>query len=102
MEVLCREGLATHPDPESCASACEGTGEALTGAGASRVLSREITITSGCLRSRTRRGATSSVPLNREVHSDPTRSETPSAHRSIPRGRREIPWLTMVDVRSVP
>lgn len=36
------EGVATHDDPESCAVACKGEGEALTGAGAGRVLSREI------------------------------------------------------------
>ena len=97
MEVLCREGLATHPDPESCAGVRKDMGEALTGADVSRVLSRESTITSGCLRSWIKRGATSNVPLKREVHSDPARSETPCAHRSTPFGRREIPWLTMVD-----
>jgi len=78
VKVRYREGLAIHPDPESCAGARKGTGEALTGADASRVLSREIDPnTSGCLRYEDRRGATSSVPLNREVHSDPARSVDP-------------------------
>ena len=36
------KGLATHPDPESCAGRREATGEALTGARAGRVLSSEI------------------------------------------------------------
>ena len=36
------EGLATHDDPESCGGAREGVAEALTGAHAGRVLSREI------------------------------------------------------------
>ena len=32
------EGLATHPDPESCAGARKGAGEALTGAHAGRAI----------------------------------------------------------------
>lgn len=36
------EEVATHDDPESCVSAREGSGEALTGARAGRVLCREI------------------------------------------------------------
>ena len=35
------EGLATHTDPESCVGGREGVGEALTGAHAGWVLSRE-------------------------------------------------------------
>ena len=35
------EGLAPHDDPESCVEVREGTGEALTGARAGRVLSPE-------------------------------------------------------------
>ena len=101
MEVRYREGLATHSDLESCAGVCEGTGEALTGVDVSRVLSREIDPnTSGCLRYEARRGATSDVPLKREVHLDPARSETPSVHLSTSYGRREIPWLTMKVVRT--
>ena len=37
------EGLATHTGPESCGAACEGGVEALTGARAGWVLSRETT-----------------------------------------------------------
>lgn len=36
------EGIANHDDPESCVVARKGEGEALTGARAGRVLSREI------------------------------------------------------------
>jgi hypothetical protein len=36
------EGVASHAGPESCAGVREGVGEALTGGGAGRVLSREI------------------------------------------------------------
>jgi hypothetical protein len=35
------EGVATHTDPESCGVACKGRVEALTGARAGRVCSRE-------------------------------------------------------------
>jgi hypothetical protein len=98
-----REGLAIHPDPESCAGVRKEMGVAVTGVDVSRVLSREISSnTPGCLRSQGRRGATSGVPLDREVRSDPARSETPCAHRSTPRGRREIPWLATVVLWSAP
>jgi RNA-directed DNA polymerase len=36
------EGVASHDDPESCVGSREAAGEALTGARAGRVLSREI------------------------------------------------------------
>ena len=42
MEVRYREGLATHPVLESCVGVRKDLGEALTGADASRVLSRAI------------------------------------------------------------
>jgi hypothetical protein len=38
------EGLAPHDGPESCAGTREGTGEALTGGSAGRVLNREINL----------------------------------------------------------
>ena len=43
MKEFYGEGLATHTDPESCVCVREGVGEALTGAPAGWVLSREIT-----------------------------------------------------------
>ena len=42
MRTLCIEDLASHDGPESCAVACEGGGEALTGVRAGSVLSRVI------------------------------------------------------------
>jgi len=42
MEVSHVEDLANRSDPESCACGREGMGEALTGGGTGRVLSREI------------------------------------------------------------
>ncbi len=41
MKELYRKGVATHPDPESCAGVREDAGEALTGEGAGKVSSRE-------------------------------------------------------------
>ena len=41
------EGLATHTGPESCVGGPQGRVEALTGARAGRVLSREMNLTSG-------------------------------------------------------
>ena len=42
MKELYIEGIASHDDPESCVGVREGDGEALTGARAGQVLSREI------------------------------------------------------------
>jgi len=66
MRVLYGEGLASHTGPESCAGAREGVGEALTGEGVGRVLSREIT-SPGCRRCTTKRKATSTVSIVREA-----------------------------------
>ncbi len=71
-----REGVATHSDPESCGRTREDTVEALTGAGAGRVSSREITEFGGAdavlVRGRQHLGMRS-----RECPADPPRSETP-------------------------
>ena len=94
MEVSYGEGLASHTGPESCAVDREVGGEALTGEGAGRVLSREISgyqlrgadvLDTGGRPHRSRR--------NRETQSDPARSETPSTHGSASHGNREIPRL---------
>lgn len=58
------EGLATHDDPESCVRVRKGTSEALTGACAGWLLSREIT-TLGCRRRASRRKAISPAALVR-------------------------------------
>ena len=83
------EGLATRSDPESCACIREGMGEALTGAHAGRVLSREITFVLG---------ADVVQSCGRQhVHGryrgdmcDPARSKTPSTYGTFLRGNREI------------
>jgi len=52
------EGVAIHSDPESCVVARKDDGEALTGARAGQVSSRETDLTSGCRRPYGRRKAT--------------------------------------------
>lgn len=90
------EGLATHDDPESCAGAREGVGEALTGARAGTVLSREI------------RHSGAPTPLSEaEGHTDPgrhgepwigpARSETRRTHGSLLRENRESPVSPAAD-----
>ena len=61
------EGPASHGDPESCVRAREGSGEALTGAHASGVLSREIRHTQGA---DAVVGSARGVPGNRDPYRD--------------------------------
>jgi len=42
MQESYREGIASHPDPESCGGVREGAAEASIGVNAGKVLSREI------------------------------------------------------------
>src|SRR5258708_8852665 len=97
VKVRYGEGSASHAGPESCVAAREGRGEALTGEGAGRVSSREITCPPaqvggppGCRRDRRTRKAT---PARRhgETCPDPARSETLRTHRNILHGSREAP-----------
>jgi hypothetical protein len=83
------KGLANHNDPESCGGARKSDGEALTGEGAGRVLSRE--------RYRTRdadavRTGGRQQPAGRigEERWYPARSKTPGMHGSNLRENREI------------
>ena len=90
------EGPATHDDPESCATAREGGGEALTGARTGAVLSREI------------RHSGAPTPLSEaEGHTDrgrkckppdgPARSETRDTCGTSLRENREIPCSPVAD-----
>jgi hypothetical protein len=91
MEVSYGEGVATHTGPESCAVDREVAGEALTGVRAGRVLSRE---NGGQLRGADAvdtGGRPHRARRQRETHTDPARSETPSTHGNTSHGNREIP-----------
>src|SRR5271166_6825043 len=84
------EGLATHTAPESCGAACEGGVEALTGARAGRVLSRERVFlwdadaVGGC-------GRHHQAHRYRERRLGPARSETPCTYGNTSHENREIP-----------
>lgn len=88
MEESHVEGVANHDDPESCTDGREDVGEALTGAGAGRVLSREMhfrdadAVIRGGRQHRLRR--------HRETQSSPARSETPCTYGTYLRENREI------------
>lgn len=84
------EGLATHADPESCGAVCKDRVEALTGARAGRVLSRERN-TLWDADAVGERGRLHQAYRYREIRLGPTRSETPCTHGYTSRGNREVP-----------
>ena len=83
------EGLATHTDPESCGAAREGGVEALTGARAGRVISRERNFLRGA-DAVGRSGRPHPAHRYREMRRDPARSEIPSTYGNTMCGNREI------------
>jgi hypothetical protein len=85
------EGVATHTDPESCADVRKGGGEALTGARAGRVLSRENQVTLRAADALGSVGRQHCPRHHRETRPEPARSETPSTYGNISHGSREIP-----------
>jgi hypothetical protein len=90
------EGLATRTGPESCVGARKGGGEALTGGGTGRVLSRETKILRDAdaveVRGRPHPGR-----RHRETLWSPARSETPRMSGHTSRENRESPWSPVVD-----
>jgi hypothetical protein len=90
------EGVATHTDPESCEAVCKDRVEALTGARAGRVLSRERTF----LRDADAVGESGRLhPAHRyrEMRQGPARSETPGTYGRTSRGSREVPCSPAAD-----
>ena len=73
------EGLATHTDPESCGAVREDGVEALTGARAGQVFSRESPFLRGADAVR-RSGRPHPAHRYREMRWDPARSETLSTY----------------------
>ena len=90
------EDLASHTDPESCTVAREGGREALTGACAGGLLSREIIRIQGadavsvC-------GRPHPMPRYGKRYGDPARSENLSMYRNTSRENREVPCLPVRD-----
>ena len=83
------EGLATHTDPESCGAAREDSVEALTGARAGRVFSRERIFLRGADAVR-RSGRLRPARRYRETRRDPARSETPCTYGNTSHENREV------------
>ena len=83
------EGVATHTDPESCGAVREDGVEALTGARAGRVCSRERTCLRGADAVR-RSGRPHPAHRYREMRRDPARSETPCTYGNTSHENREI------------
>ena len=83
------KGLANHDDPESCGGARKSDGEALTGEGAGRVLSRERyqTRDADLVRAKGRQQPAGRIG---EARWYPARSETPGMYVSNLRENREI------------
>jgi RNA-directed DNA polymerase len=104
MKEPCGEGLATHTDPESCDVARECHLEALTGARAGRVSSRENQANSGMpTLSGDAEGNTTAGDMASQ-QSDPTRSQTPRMLGNSTCGNQEIPCSTFATMegRSAP
>ena len=83
------EGLASHSGPESCEAFRKESGEALTGVGAGRVLSRERTF----LRDADaveESGRPNRSHRYREMQPGPARSETPCTYGNTSHENREI------------
>src|SRR5918995_156645 len=83
------EGAAIHDGPESCGVIREGAGEALTGALASWVLSREMFTVQGA-DAVEKCGRPHVAHRHGEVRAGPARSETPCVSGNHLRGNREI------------
>ena len=85
------EDLASHTDPKSCAVAREGAREALTGARAGGLLSREIILVRGA-DAVSVSGRLHPMPQYGERYGDLARSENLSMHGNISRENREVPY----------
>ncbi len=83
------EGLATHDGPESCAAWRKASGEALTGARAGRVLSRESSFLRDADAVRIG-GRQHRMHREREMQPGPARSQTPCTYGNISHENREV------------
>ena len=86
------EDLASHTDPESCAVVREDGREALTGACAGELLSREIMMVRGA-DALPAGGRLHSVPRQGERYGNLARPENLCMHRNTSRENREVPCL---------
>ncbi len=91
MEEPYGEGVANHAGPESCVGGRKAVGEALTGARAGRVLSRENPVTPERRRCPCMRKATSAASLSQDARRAPRGRQTPSTHGNTSHETREVP-----------
>src|SRR5262245_40043087 len=84
------EDRASHTDPESCTSARKGGREALTGACAGELLSRERMMVRGA-DAVSACGRPHLMPRHGQRYGDLARSENLGMHRTTARENREIP-----------
>ena len=89
MKELYREGVATHPDPESCVCNRKVVGEALTGGSAGQPLSCEIQ-KSGVPTLLSEAEGNIFESVKSEFLKDPAQSETLSMHGHSLHGNREV------------
>ena len=86
------EDLASHTDPESCTVASKGGREALTGACAGELLSREIILVRG-VDAVSVSGRPHPMSRDGKRHGDLARSKNLCMYRNTSRENREIPCL---------
>ena len=84
------EGVASHTDPESCRHVSNGPPEALTGAHAGQLSSREMGIVRGADTFPVVEGNTAPVG-SAKTGAGPARSENLNMHGTTVRENREIP-----------
>ena len=97
MRTLYIEDLASHDDPESCAVAREGVGEALVGVLVGRAIDPRNQWHRGA-DAVMKRGRQHRRQCYRELLMDPARSKTPGMRGSSVRENREVPWSPVVVV----
>lgn len=90
------EDLASHTDPESCTVVRKGGREALTGACAGGLLSREIIPVRGA-DAVSVSGRPYPIPRYGKRYGDLARSQNPGMHRNTARENREIPCSLVRD-----
>jgi RNA-directed DNA polymerase len=90
------EDLASHTDPESCTVVRKDGCEALTGACAGGLLSREIIRVRGADVVSVS-GRPHPMPRYGKRHGDLARSKNPCMHRNTSREHREIPCSPVTD-----
>jgi len=96
MKESCREGVANHPDPESCAGGGNTQGDALTGAHTGQLWSSEIP-SSACRPTSLQGKATPGSPIKRQGTQDAAESKNLSMCGNSMRENRETPMVPRND-----